>query len=97
VRSFSSISRTRAGFRRTLITVPGSSGSNAAAAAAVVAADGAAAVYESSEVLEEQGWVYFPPGVVLDKGQKAVGRLQLDLQVGVHVALRRRGGHVTYM
>jgi hypothetical protein len=66
--------------------VPGSSGSDAAAAAAT--ADAAAAVYESSEVLEEQGWVFFPPGIVLDKGQKAVGRLQLDLQVGVHVWFR---------
>jgi hypothetical protein len=76
----SSISRTRAGYRRTLISVPPANGSSAAAAATAAAA--AAAVYESSEVLEEQGWVFSPPNIVLDKSDKAVGRLQLDLQVG---------------
>jgi hypothetical protein len=102
VGSFSSLSRTRAGFRRTLITVPaaaaaGSSGSNAAAAVAAAAAGSAAAaaaaaaVYESSEVLEEGGWVFFLPGIVLDKGQKTVGRLQLDLQV-CWVCVCERGG-----
>lgn len=99
--SFSSLSRTRAGFRRTLITVPaaanntnnsGSSSNSlplgAAAGGAVGAAVGASApgavvggVYESSEVLEEAGWVFSPPNIILDKADKAVGRLQMDLQV----------------
>ena len=92
--SISSIARTRAGFRRTLIWVPGSNGRSAAAAVAggSPAAAAAADVWESSEVLEEGGWVFYPPAVVLDMTDKTVGRLQLDLQVlggGV-----RRGGVV---
>jgi hypothetical protein len=82
----SSISRTRAGYRRTLITVPPANGSSAAAATAAAPA-AAAAVYESSEVLEEQGWVFYPPNIILDKSDKTVGRLQLDLQVGRTEAL----------
>jgi hypothetical protein len=81
--SISSIARTRAGFRRTLIRVPGSNGRSAAAAVAggSPAAAAAAVVWESSEVLEEGGWVFYPPAVVLDMTDKTVGRLQLDLQV----------------
>ena len=85
--SFSSISRTRAGFRRTLITVPAPDSVTTAAAAgssaATAVAATAAAVYESSEVLEERGWVFFPPNIVLDRADKTVGRLTLDLQVGL--------------
>lgn len=92
--SFNSLSRSRAGYRRTLLTVPGSSNSSSSHGAAGpvqpsavlginAAMDEGAAIYESSEVVKEDGWVFFPPNIVLDKFDKAVGRLQLDLQVRV--------------
>jgi hypothetical protein len=76
-------SLSRAGSRTLLVPSASSSsiatGTAAAAAAAAGEVDGD--VYETSETPHAASWRYFMPCMILDVASKAIGRMQLDLQV----------------